>query len=67
VRIDDSQPGNVPDLAEIRPIVVREWQAAQSTKAKNATLAQMRSKYRVRVESAAEPLHQTATEKGTKP
>jgi hypothetical protein len=58
VRIDDREPGSVPELAEIRPIVVREWEAAQSAKAKNGSLAQMLSKYRVRVESA---------EKETKP
>jgi len=51
VRIEGREPGRLPALAEIRPAVVREWQAVQSAEAKEAFLAQLRAKYRIRVEA----------------
>jgi hypothetical protein len=52
VRIDERKPGATPTLAEIRPIVVREWEAEQKQKTNAAFLAELRAKYDVRVEGA---------------
>ncbi|WP_019447340.1 peptidyl-prolyl cis-trans isomerase [Cupriavidus sp. BIS7] len=58
VRVDQREPGRLPPLAEIRPVVLREWQATQGTKAREAFLAQLRSKYRVSIEGLAGPASQ---------
>jgi hypothetical protein len=53
VRVDGRELGSLPTLAEIRPIVLREWQAAQSLRAKDAFLTRLLAKYRVRIEGPA--------------
>jgi hypothetical protein len=50
VKVDERQADRRPTLADIRPIVVREWQAEQRQEANAAFLAQLRAKYDVRVE-----------------
>jgi hypothetical protein len=50
VRISARAPGRLPALAEIRPAVVREWQAAQSRDSNEAFYRELRSKYEVRIE-----------------
>jgi len=50
VRVDERQSGSLPTLANIRPIVLREWQAEQRQEANAAFLAKLRAKYDVRVE-----------------
>lgn len=52
VKVDEREAGSQPTLAEIRPIVLREWQAEQQQEANAAFLAQLRAKYEVRVEGA---------------
>ena len=52
VRVDERTPGATPTLAEIRPIVVREWEAEQKQQTNAAFLAELRAKYDVRVEGA---------------
>jgi hypothetical protein len=50
VRVDAREPGRLPTLDEIRPIVVREWQAENRRTSNEALLATLRGKYDVRVE-----------------
>jgi len=50
VKVDERQADRRPTLAEIRPIVLREWQAEQRQEANAAFLAKLRAKYDVRLE-----------------
>ena len=50
VRISSRTAGRLPPLAEIRPAVIREWQAAQRRATDDARYEALRSKYDVRVE-----------------
>ena len=50
VRVERREAGTAPALAEIRPLVLREWESEQRKKTNTAFLAQLRSKYAVRVE-----------------
>ena len=52
VRVDARTAGAMPTLEQIRPIVVREWQAEQKQQTNAAFLDQLRAKYDVRVEGA---------------
>lgn len=64
VRVDDRAVGKAPTLAEIRPIVLREWQA-DARRSYNATfLATLRAKYDVRVEGPAAELFASPAEGG---
>jgi hypothetical protein len=56
VIVDRRDPGALPTLEEIRPIVLREWQAEQRTKSNRAFLEQLRARYDVRVEGPAASL-----------
>lgn len=50
VRVGEWQPGTTPTLADVRPIVEREWQAERRQQTSMALLSELRSKYDVRVE-----------------
>lgn len=52
VKVDERQAGSLPTLADIRPIVLREWQADKQQISNAAFLARLRAKYNVRVEGA---------------
>jgi PPIC-type PPIASE domain len=53
VRVDERTVGKAPTLDEIRPVVLREWQAAQRQRQGQSFLATLRDKYEVRVEGPA--------------
>ena len=50
-------PARDPALAEVRPAVLREWQAERSARAKDELYARLRAGYEIKVElpSALEP------------
>jgi hypothetical protein len=50
VRVGERQAGTMPALADVRPIVTREWQAERRQQTGTALLSELRSKYDVRVE-----------------
>jgi len=50
VRVGERQAGTMPALADVRPIVTREWQAERRQQTGMALLSELRSKYDVRVE-----------------
>ena len=50
VRLSARQAGRLPPLAEIRTVVLREWQATQQDQANEAFYEELRRKYDVRVE-----------------
>jgi hypothetical protein len=56
VRVDQRGVGKTPTLAEIRPIVLREWQSGERQRQNKAFLAALRDKYEVRVEGPAAEL-----------
>ena len=56
VRVDERVVGNAPTLGEIRPIVLREWQAEERRRQNQSFLATLRDKYEVRVEGPAAEL-----------
>ncbi len=53
VRVDERVVTDAPTLGEIRPIVLREWQAAQRHTQNQSFLTELRGKYEVRVEGPA--------------
>jgi hypothetical protein len=56
VNVSERVAGSAPSLAEIRPIVLREWQSEQRRALNESFLDTLRSKYEVRVEGAAAAL-----------
>jgi hypothetical protein len=56
VRVDERVAANAPMLREIRPIVLREWQAEHRRRQNESFLAALRGKYEVRVEGPAAEL-----------
>jgi hypothetical protein len=60
VRVTARSAGTLPKLADIRPIVVREWQAQQRTQAGDTFYSSLRSKYEVRYEGEFGQLLQQA-------
>jgi hypothetical protein len=58
VRVDQRDAGTLPTLAEIRPIVQREWEADQRRNVNDELLAKLRAKYDVRIEGPAAGLFQ---------
>jgi hypothetical protein len=64
VRVDERTAGAAPTLAEIRPIVLREWQADARRSHNIAFLATLRDKYDVRVEGPAAALFAPHAEGG---
>ena len=53
VRVDERVAGALPVLDQIRPIVLREYQAAQRTLASKKFLDSLRAKYDIRIEGPA--------------
>lgn len=64
VRVDERSAGAAPTLAEIRPIVLREWQADARRRQNTTFLATLRDKYDVRVEGPAAALFAPSAEGG---
>lgn len=64
VRVDERVAGQAPALAEIRPIVLREWQADARRRHNISFLATLRDKYDVRVEGPAAGLFASPAEGG---
>jgi len=64
VRVDERAAGQAPALAEIRPIVLREWQADARRRHNISFLATLRDKYDVRVEGPAAGLFASPAEGG---
>jgi len=60
VRVSARSASAVPTLADIRPVVVREWQAQQRALAGDTFYASLRSKYEVRYEGEIGQLLQQA-------
>jgi parvulin-like peptidyl-prolyl isomerase len=58
VMVSRREASALPTLEQIRPIVVREWQAEQRTKSNREFLDQLRAKYDVRIEGPAAELFQ---------
>jgi parvulin-like peptidyl-prolyl isomerase len=56
VRVDERLAAEAPTLGEIRPIVLREWQAEHRGRQNASFLAALREKYEVRVEGPAAEL-----------
>lgn len=50
VKVDRRDAGTAPTLAEIRPLVQREWEAEQRKNVEQALLDKLRAKYDVRIE-----------------
>jgi parvulin-like peptidyl-prolyl isomerase len=53
VRVDERIAGAVPAFDQIRPIVLREYQAAQRTLSNKKFLDSLRAKYDIRIEGPA--------------
>ena len=64
VRVDERVTGKSPTLAEIRPIVLREWQSDERRRQNSSFLAALRDKYEIRVEGPAAGLFAAPTEAG---
>jgi hypothetical protein len=60
VRVSARSVGALPKLADIRPIVLREWQAQQRAQAGDSFYTSLRSKYEVRYEGEIGQLLQQA-------
>jgi hypothetical protein len=60
VRVNARSASVMPRLADIRPVVVREWQADQRTQASDSFYSSLRSKYDVRYEGEIGQLLQQA-------
>ena len=50
VRVDQRDPGVMPTLADIRPLVEREWASEQRTRTNRELLDKLLAKYEVRIE-----------------
>lgn len=50
VRIDTLQPGSLPSLGEVRPLVEREWSNQKRLELGKAFYAQLRSKYAIKIQ-----------------
>jgi hypothetical protein len=61
VRVDRREAGTMPTLAEIRPIVQREWEAERRSDVTVSLLATLRARYDVRVEGPAADIFATGT------
>jgi parvulin-like peptidyl-prolyl isomerase len=64
VRVDERVAGKAPTLAELRPIVLREWQSQARREQGASFLATLREKYDVRVEGPAAGLFASPVEGG---
>jgi hypothetical protein len=61
VRVDERVAAKSPTLVEIRPVVLREWQAEQRRTQNQSFLAKLRDKYQVRIEGPAAELYAAPT------
>lgn len=66
VMVDERTAGKAPTLAEIRPIVLREWQSEERRRQNQALLDTLKSKYQIRVEGPAAELFATSAAGATK-
>ena len=66
VKVDAREAGTAPTLAEIRPLVQREWEAEQRKTVEKALLDKLRARYDVRVEGPAAALFEGAGGSGSK-
>lgn len=66
VKVDEREAGTAPTLAEIRPLVQREWEAEQRKTVEKALLDKLRARYDVRVEGPAAALFAGASGGGAK-
>lgn len=64
VRVDERIAGKAPSLDDIRPAVLREWQAGQRQRQNETALAALRDKYKVQVEGPAAKLFAAAADDG---
>jgi hypothetical protein len=55
VRVDAREDGGLPALAEVRPLVERDFMAERRQRALDARYAQLLERYRVVVEPRAAP------------
>jgi hypothetical protein len=53
VRVDERKEGTMPPFEQIRPLVLREWQAEQLTQSNKAYLDSLRARYDIRIEGPA--------------
>jgi hypothetical protein len=60
VKVDERSAGKTPTLAEIRPIVLREWQSEERRRQNQALLDALKRKYEIRVEGPAAELYVSA-------
>jgi parvulin-like peptidyl-prolyl isomerase len=60
VKVDQREAGTAPTLAEIRPLVEREWEAEQRKTVEKDLLDKLRAKYDIRVEGPAATLYEGA-------
>jgi hypothetical protein len=67
VRVDRSEPGVMPTLAEIRPLVEREWASEQRTRTNKELLDKLLAKYEVRVEGLPGEALKTTGQQGAGP
>jgi len=56
VRVDERASGALPSLEQIRPVVLREWQAGQRTESNRQFLESLRARYDIRIEGPAAAL-----------
>ena len=67
VRLAARQAGRLPPLAEIRTVVLREWQATQQDESNEAFYEELRRKYDVRVEGDIGELLRRQAARGAAP
>ncbi len=60
VKVDQREAGTAPTLAEIRPLVEREWEAEQRKTVEKDLLDKLRAKYDIRIEGPAAALYEGA-------
>jgi PPIC-type PPIASE domain len=59
VYVDERGVGRAPALQDVRPLVLREWQAAERQRQNKSFLAALRARYEVRIEGPAAELFET--------
>ena len=67
VRVDQRDPGLMPTLGEIRPLVEREWASEQRTRTNKELLDKLLAKYEVRVEGPLGEALKQAGQQGAGP
>ena len=67
VRVDQRDPGVMPTLADIRPLVEREWASEQRTRTNRELLDKLLAKYEVRIEGPLGEALKQAGQQGAGP